>query len=93
MSEQDIQTALNNAKEEGKFQGTVLQTLRSIDATLKNMDKVHTEQNLKIDNKADRAEVTGMRTEFDDVKKKVLMAAGGLIVLQIVIGIYISINF
>ena len=89
----DIQTALNNAKEEGKFQGMVLQALQSIDSTLKAMEKIHAEQNIKIDSKADRAEVTGFRTELDDVKKKVWVAIGVVLCAEFVTGIYLAINF
>lgn len=92
MTEQDIENALRNAKEEGKFQGMVLQSLQGIETTLKGMEKKHTEQDLKIDTKADRTEIHGVRSDLDDIKKKVYMAVGAVALAQIVLGVWLALR-
>lgn len=90
--EQSLEEALRNAKEEGKFQGMVLQSLQTIETVLKGMEAKHTQQDIKIDAKVDRSEISSFKMQFDDVRNKVYIAVGGVAVMEVVIGAYLAIN-
>lgn len=86
-------SALEQAREDGRVQGMILQSLQDIKQTLEKMDKKHTEQDIKIDSKADRAEIITVRNDMEDVKKKVYMAMGGLAIANVALGVYLAVKF
>lgn len=90
--EQSLEEALRNAKEEGKFQGMVLQSLQTIETVLKGMEAKHTQQDIKIDAKVDRSEISSFKMQFDDVKNKVYIAVGAVGFAEFAIGIYLVIS-
>ena len=88
-----MEQAILQAREEGKFQGQVVQSLADIKNALETMHSRHREQNEKIESKANKEDLDALREIVSENSKKLYMAVGAVAFLQVtisLIGLYLT---
>lgn len=69
MEEKDFQRKIEDAKEQGRFEGKVLGALSDIKREMETMNAMHAVQNEKIEQKADKSELNELKKEVAGLSK------------------------
>lgn len=78
------------AREDGIFQGKVLAFLEDITKNLKRLQDEKAVLDVKVDTKADKSDFKVLEDDVRNLQKITWMGLGGLAILQVVVGYFLS---